>query len=484
MMFDLVIKGASVVTPYRTYLANVGVIGEKIAAIDYAPMTGRNVIDASGKYLIPGAIDTHLHLQPDVKSEEVGETLPWIDGWEAGTKAAAFGGVTTVLDMRIQKQRPGETVMDAVQIGLDSASRHAAVDFSFHAALTFPSQETLAEIPQIVAMGIPSFKFFMTYPNWHIRVNLGFMYEAFFSIKDNNGIAAVHSDDDQIIEHLKRKFTSLGRTDLACYALTRPDFAEELAINSVGVIARETGARAYPVHVSSRKGLNAGRNAKAQTGGRFFMECAPHHLMFTDDVFRLEPKRTAQYMMGPPYRTQEDIAALWEEIRDGSIDFMGSDHSPFSTEQKTRDLRFYSDPADTKGGIEMTVLTGLAGVEVILPLMLSEGVNKRRITIERLVELMCQWPARILGCQNKGSIKVGLDADLVVVDLDLKKVVHNEDMHSNSDYTLYEGVEVKGWPVVTICRGTVVVQDGQFLGRHGYGQLVRREIASEHPLPW
>src|SRR5579862_3018738 len=137
MMFDLVIEGANVVTPHRTYPANVGVIGEKIAAIDYAPMDGRKVINASGKYLIPGAIDTHLHLQPDVKAEEVGETLPWIDGWEAGTKAAAFGGVTTVLDMRIQKQRPGETVMNAVQIGLDSASRHAAVDFSFHAALTF-----------------------------------------------------------------------------------------------------------------------------------------------------------------------------------------------------------------------------------------------------------------------------------------------------------------------------------------------------------
>jgi dihydroorotase-like cyclic amidohydrolase len=173
--------------------------------------------------------------------------------------------------------------------------------------------------------------------------------------------------------------------------------------------------------------------------------------MFTDDVFRLESTRTAKYMMGPPYRTGEDIAALWDGIRDGSIDWMGSDHSPFSTAQKTRDLRFYSDPAGTPGGIEMAVLTGLAGVEVILPLMLSEGVNKGHITIERLVELMCLSPARILGCQQKGAIKVGLDADLVVVDLDHTKVVRNEDMHSNSDYTSRPRTSEHGWVDRRLC---------------------------------
>jgi dihydropyrimidinase len=486
MIFDLVIEGATVVSPHRTYQANVGVVGETIAAIDYAPMEGHEAIKARGKYLIPGVIDTHVHLQPALKSGEVGEFLPWSDGYDSGSKSAAFGGVTTLLDMRVQKQKAGSTVMDAIQVGMEDASHKSVIDFAFHAGLTFPTAETIAEIPQLVAMGIPSFKFFMTYPNWHIRVNLGFIYEAFFAIKASNAIAAVHSEDDQIIEHLKRKFVSLRRShDLGCYALTRPDFAEELAIGSVGVVARETGARAYAVHVSSRKGLEAGKRAKSQNGGRFFMECAPHHLMFTDDVFRLEARRTAQYMMGPPYRTDEDIAALWDGIRDGSIDWMGSDHSPFTTEQKTKDMRFHADPDDMPGGMEMAIPTGLAGIEVLLPIMLSEGVGKGRITIERLVELMCATPARALGFQHKGAIKVGNDADIVIVDPDETRVVQHQHMHSNTDFTLYEGVEVKGWPIVTISRGSVVVRDGKFVGREGHGRFVKREIASDFkPPPW
>ena len=299
------------------------------------------------------------------------------------------------------EQRPGATVLDAVTKGLDDATRNAVVDFSFHAGFTYPSAETLAEIPQLVDMGIPSFKFFLTYPNWHIRVDLGFLYEAFVAIEANHGIAAVHSEDDQIIEHLKRRFVQAGRDDLACYALARPDFAEEMAINNVGILSRETGARAYAVHVSSRKGLDAGRRAKA-AGAPFFMECVPHYLMFTEDVFRLDREKAARFVMGPPYRTDRDIEALWEGIGDGSIDWMGSDHSPYRAEQKTRDLRFYSDPAGLPGGIEYAIPTGIGGVELLLPIMLSEGVNKGRITIERLVELMCESPARHLGFPGKG----------------------------------------------------------------------------------
>ena len=475
-MFDLVIQNANVVSSHRTFRANIGVIGEKIAAIDYAPMSGNVIIDATDKFLIPGVIDTHLHLQPESPTGEADGLLPWADGYETGTISAAFGGVTTVIDMRIQEQRAGASVMEAVTRGLEDASRKAVVDFSFHAGLTYPSSDTLAEIPQLIEMGIPSFKFFLTYPNWHIRVGLGFVYEAFLAIKSNNGIAAVHSENDEIIEHLKRKFVSLGREDLACYALARPDFAEEMAISDVGILSRETGARAYAVHVSSRKGLDAGRRTKAQ-GARLFMECVPHYLMFTDDAFRLEPTRSAQFVMGPPYRTEDDISALWEGIRDGSIDWMGSDHSPYLTAQKTRDLRFFSDPAGTPNGIEYAIPTGIGGVELLLPLMLSEGVNKGRITMQRLVELMCLSPARNLGLRQKGAIRVGLDADLVVVDLDIVKSVRNEDLHSKADFTLYEGLEVKGWPVLTVSRGRIIVRNGQLLGARGHGRLIERQLA-------
>jgi dihydropyrimidinase len=474
-MFDLVIQNATVVTPYLSTRANVGIRGEKIAAVDFAPMSGIETIDASGKYLLPGVIDTHLHLQPEIRGDAPEGLTPWADGYDSGTLAAAFGGVTTVIDMRIQQQRQGASAMDAVIEGLEDASRKAVVDFSFHAGLTYPSPETLAEIPKLVAMGIPSFKFFLTYPNWHIRVDLGFVYEAFLAIGESNGIAAVHAEDDQIIEHLKRKFVLAGREDLACYSLARPDFAEEMAINNIGILSRETGARAYAVHVSSRKGLDAGRRAKA-AGAPFFMECVPHYLTFTDDVFRLDPERAAQFVMGPPYRTDSDITALWEGIGDGSIDWMGSDHSPYRRAQKTKDLRFYSDPAGTEGGIEYAIPTGIGGVELLLPIMLSEGVNKGRITLQRLVELMCAAPARRLGLSEKGAIKVGMDADLVLVDLDQTKTVRNDDLHSNTDFTLYEGLELRGWPIATVSRGKIIVKDNSFVGSYGHGRLVRRRL--------
>ena len=475
-IFDLVIEGATVVTPHRSCRTNVGVAGEKIAAIDHAPIPGRTVVDGSGKWLIPGVIDTHLHLQPERKDDDRGGGLePWADGYGTGTIAAAFGGVTSVLDMRIQDPREGATAVAAVVEGLEDASGKAVIDFSFHAGLTYPSKATLAEIPELVAMGIPSFKFFLTYPNWNIRVDLGFLYEAFLAIRANNGIAAVHCEDDQIIEHLKKKYVSAGREDLHCYALVRPDFAEEIAISNVGIIARETGARAYAVHVSSRKGLEAARYVKDQ-GAPFHLECVPHYLTFTEDVFKLDPVRAAQFVMGPPYRTDEDIAALWEGIRDGSIDWMGSDHSPYLTSQKTRDLRFYADPAGTPDGIECAIPTGIGGTEILLPLMLSEGVHRRQIRIERLVELMCYMPAKRLGLRDKGAIRVGLDADLVLVDPAMKKVVRNDDLHSNGDFSLYEGIELTGWPVMTVSRGKIVVKDGVLYGQPGDGRLLKREL--------
>ena len=474
-MFDLVIEGATVVTPSLTRRTNVGIDGEKIAAIEYAPIPGRRVIDGSGKWLIPGVIDTHLHLQPELSDDEQGGGLqPWADGYDAGTIAAAFGGVTSVIDMRIQENREGSTAIDAVVRGLEDASRKAVVDFSFHAGLTNPSKATLAEIPELVAMGIPSFKFFLTYPNWNIRVDLGFLYEALQMIHANDGIAAVHCEDDQIIEHRKRKYVSEGREDLYCYALARPDFAEEIAISNLGILARETGAQVYAVHVSSRKGLEAARHIKSQ-GTHFYLEGVPHYLTFTEDVFKLDPVRAAQFVMGPPYRTDEDIAALWEGIGDGSIDWMGSDHSPYLTTQKTRDLRFYADPAGTVYGIESAIPTGIGGTEILLPLMLSEGVNRGRISMERLVELMSFTPAKRLGLRDKGAIRVGLDADLVLVDPTVKRVVRNDDLHSNGDFSLYEGMELTGWPVMTLSRGEIVVMDQVLHGRPGAGRLLKRD---------
>lgn len=475
-MFDVVIAGATVVTPHRACRANVGVVGEKIAAIEFAPIAGKTVVDGSGKWLIPGVIDTHLHLQPELRDDEQGGGLaPWADGYDAGTVAAAFGGVTSVLDMRIQERGKGATAVAAVVRGREDASRKAVIDFSFHAGLTNPSMETLAEIPELVAMGIPSFKFFLTYPNWHIRVDLGFLYEAFRVVRANNGIAAVHCEDDQIIEHLKQKYVSAGREDLYCYALARPDFAEEIAISNVGILARETGAQAYAVHVSSRKGLEAAKHARNQ-GAQLYLEGVPHYLTFTEDVLKLDPVRAAQFVMGPPYRTDEDIAALWEGIRDGSIDWMGSDHSPYLTSQKTRDMRFHADPAGTPNGVECAIPTGIGGTEILLPLMLSEGVNRGRISIERLVELMSCTPAKRLGLRDKGAIRVGLDADLVLVDPTMKKVVRNDDLHSNGDFSLYEGIELTGWPVMTMSRGKIIVRDRVLHGRPGDGRLLKREL--------
>lgn len=475
-MFDRVIEGATVVSPSRSRRANVGITGEKIAAVDTQPLPGRETIDGTGKWLIPGVIDTHLHLQPELSDEDRAAGLePWADGYDSGTVAAAFGGVTTVIDMRIQTQRPGARATDAVLRGIEDAGRKAVVDFAFHAGLTYASSETLAEIPELVAMGVPSFKFFLTYPNWRIKVDLGFLYDAFVEIHRSNGIGAVHCEDDRVIERFKRALIAAGRKDLAAYADVRPDFAEEIAISEVGVVARETGAAAYAVHVSSQKGLSAGRRAKAESP-RFYLECVPHYLAFTSDVFRLPPERAAQFIMGPPFRGEEDIIALWEGIRDGSIDWMGSDHSPYRLAQKTRDLRFYADAAGAGERIEYAIPTGVDGTEILLPLMLSEGVNRGRIGMERLVELLAETPARVLGLSRKGAIRPGFDADLVLIDLDEVRTVRSTDLHSRGDFTLYEGMRLTGWPVMTLSRGKIVVSGTTLYGQAGDGRFVKRSL--------
>ena len=289
-------------------------------------------------------------------------------------------------------------------------------------------------------------------------------------IQKHNGIAAIHAEHDQIIEFLRSRYISQGHErELIYHAMSRPDFAEEMAINDAIIIGRETGAKIYIVHVSSLKGLQAIRKAKSE-GMNIFAEVGLHYLFFTDE--KLKGENGALFFTTPPLRKERDVFALWDGIADGTIDFIATDHNPYLKSEKCKDPRI-SPGTD---GSEFAIPPGFTGIEEMVPLIFSEGVSKARISLEKMVQVLSSNPARILGLDKKGAVKVGNDADLVIIDPEKEKTISISNLHTKSDYTIYEGLKVKGCPIMTISRGEIIAKNGEFIGKVGRGKFIRRRL--------
>ncbi len=451
---SLLIKGGTVVFGGLRRQADVLVKGDKIVSVEPGIRADVNkTINAEGKYVLPGAIDVHTHMQLPA-----GGTVS-ADDFFTGTRAAAFGGVTTILDFATQSK--GESLRETVAKRRAEAEDKVCIDYGLHVGITDLTGEVMAEIPVLIGQGYPSFKLFMTYPG--LAVDDGALYFALQAVSEAGGMVGVHAENMHLIQRFVRNLLAEGKTAPMYHEVSRPPLVEEEAVSRAIMLAAETNSKLYFFHLSTARGLAHIREARRK-GLPVYAETCPQYLLLTRDKYREPDFKGARYVMSPPLRGKEDQEALWSGLADGSLQVVGSDHCPFRTEQKNLGLASFDQ-----------IPNGGPGVETLLPLLLSEGVGKGRLTLERLVEVVSTGPARLFGLYpGKGAVMAGSDADLVIIDPDKEVALSAETLHMNLDYTLYEGYVLKGYPVITISKGKIICQDGRFLGIPGEGEFISR----------
>lgn len=446
---DLIIKNGTIVSPTATFKADVCVDNGKIVAITAdAGTDADNVADASGKMVLPGAIDAHTHL-----AMPFGGTIS-SDDYYAGTRAAACGGTTTVFDFILQDF--GETMVDAIKRRDALCAPDAAVDYAFHVAVKDVSNGLIDTIEDAVNYGVSSFKVFMVYD---FGVTDGVFYKVLEKAKSCGAMISVHAENKQLIDVLTERYLSEGKTSAWYHYMSRPEFVEGEADIRAIQLAKSLDSKLYIVHLANKEGVQAVERARNE-GYQIYAETCPQYLEFTSEVYKRADGRN--FVCSPPMKGEESRLALWEAINKGLITTIATDHCPFQSYEKD-----WGKDDFTK------IPNGCAGIENMYPYMLS-AANEGKITFNKAVELCSYNPAKIFGCDAKGAIEVGKDADIVIYNPTKDFTITNDKMHSDCDHTIWEGIKVKGYPEATYSRGKLVFKDGEFLGERGWGKFIKR----------
>lgn len=446
---DLIIKNGTIVSPTATFKADVCVDNGKIVAITADVGTDADkVVDASGKMVLPGAIDAHTHL-----AMPFGGTIS-SDDYYAGTRAAACGGTTTVFDFILQDF--GETMVDAIKRRDALCAPDAAVDYAFHVAVKDVSNGLIDTIEDAVNYGVSSFKVFMVYD---FGVTDGVFYKVLEKAKSCGAMISVHAENKQLIDVLTERYLSEGKTSAWYHYMSRPEFVEGEADIRAIQLAKSLDSKLYIVHLANKEGVQAVERARNE-GYQIYAETCPQYLEFTSEVYKRADGRN--FVCSPPMKGEESRLALWEAINKGLITTIATDHCPFQSYEKD-----WGKDDFTK------IPNGCAGIENMYPYMLS-AANEGKITFNKAVELCSYNPAKIFGCDAKGAIEVGKDADIVIYNPTKDFTITNDKMHSDCDHTIWEGIKVKGYPEATYSRGKLVFKDGEFLGERGWGKFIKR----------
>lgn len=446
---DLIIKNGTIVSPTATFKADVCVDNGKIVAIMADAGTDADkVVDASGKMVLPGAIDAHTHL-----AMPFGGTIS-SDDYYAGTRAAACGGTTTVFDFILQDF--GETMVDAIKRRDALCAPDAAVDYAFHVAVKDVSNGLIDTIEDAVNYGVSSFKVFMVYD---FGVTDGVFYKVLEKAKSCGAMISVHAENKQLIDILTERYLSEGKTSAWYHYMSRPEFVEGEADIRAIQLAKSLDSKLYIVHLANKEGVQAVERARNE-GYQIYAETCPQYLEFTSEVYKRADGRN--FVCSPPMKGEESRLALWEAIKKGLITTIATDHCPFQSYEKD-----WGKDDFTK------IPNGCAGIENMYPYMLS-AANEGKITFNKAVELCSYNPAKIFGCDAKGAIEVGKDADIVIYNPTKDFTITNDKMHSDCDHTIWEGIKVKGYPEATYSRGKLVFMDGEFLGERGWGKFIKR----------
>ena len=402
------------------------------------------VIDATGKYIFPGGIDPHVHMDlttPAGKSS---------DSFETGSRAALFGGTTTLIDF-VTPQR-NQNLIEALEEQKKEA-KNCLTDYSFHMTPQALSSDTEKQIKQCIENeGINSFKIYMAYS---IGLGNGEIAKVMEMVAKYGGLVTVHAENGEVIDYLRQKFVSEGKIEPKYHPISRPDSMEEEAINRVIEIAKLTNCKLYIVHVSSAKGIK--RVEKAQKEGALvYAETCPHYLLLDDGVYNQEFNKSAKYVLSPPIRGKENQEVLWNSIAKNSIQTVGTDHCPFNLKgQKELGIKDFTK-----------IPNGAGGVEHRLNLLYTYGVLENKITLNQFVNITSTQPAQLFGLEKqKGDLKAGLDADIVIWNPEKEKIISAKTHNQNCDTNIYEGFKLKGVAETIILRGEVAVENEKMIAK-------------------
>jgi dihydropyrimidinase len=457
MGFDVLIKNGTVVTASDTYAADVAILDGKIHSIghDLPQENATKVIDAAKKYVMPGGIDVHTHLDMPF-----GGTTS-ADDFESGTRAAAFGGTTTLIDFAIQYK--GQTLRTAFDTWMAKAESKAVTDYAFHCIITDLPQAQLDEMPALIRDGVTSFKLFMAYPGVFMLDDAS-IFRALKATSKNGAMVCMHAENGGAIDVIVQQALAEGKTAPKYHALTRPTTAEAEATSRAIALAEMAGAPVYIVHLSCNDALEKVREARDR-GLPVYAETCPQYLFLSLDDMDAPGFEAAKYVFTPPLREKWHQERLWNGLKQDHLQVVSTDHCPFCfKEQKELGRNDFTK-----------IPNGGPGIEHRLSLVYSGGVGKGRFSVNRFVELVSTTPAKIFGLYpRKGTIAIGSDADIIVFDPEREHTISAKTHHMRVDYSMFEGIKVKGMPDMVLSRGKIVIEGDKFMGKAGAGNFLKR----------
>jgi dihydropyrimidinase len=461
--YDLIIKGGTVATASDTFKADVGVLDGHVVVLGHDLGAAKQVIDATDRLVLPGGIDSHVHI-----SQPSGPGIVMADDFESGTRSAAFGGNTLVMPFCLQQK--GESLREAVKSYHGKAEGKCYTDVSFHLIISDPTPAVLGqELPALVRDGYTSFKVFMTYQD--LALSDFQLLEVFSVARETQALVMVHAESYDAIRFLTDRLERAGQTAPQYHATSRPIPVEREATHRAISLAELIDVPIMIVHVSNGEAMEEIRRAQAR-GLKIFGETCPQYLVLTEKHAEGLDMEGAKYVCSPPPRDVASQQACWRGLQTGIFQTFSSDHCPFR----------YDDPQGklTPQGRSSFrwVPNGIPGVETRLPILFSEGFVKGRLSLNQFVALSSTNHARMYGLYpRKGTIAIGSDADIAIWNPDVTNKVDARKLHGGADYSPYEGMELTGWPETTIVRGKVVVDKGVLVGARDHGEHVARSAS-------
>jgi dihydropyrimidinase len=459
--YDLVIRNGTVVTAVDTQYCDIGIKDGVVATLGRQLGAGTREIDASGKLVLPGAIDSHCHIE-----QKSGAGVMCADDFYSGTVSAAFGGTTTVIPFAAQHR--GQSLRAVVEEYRAAALPKAVIDYAFHLIITDPNEQVLGqELPALIRDGYTSFKVYMTYDA--MRLDDGQMLDILALARREGAMVMVHAENHEMIKWLTNRLLERGLGQPRYHAVSHARIAEGEATNRAVALAELLDVPILIVHVSAAEAIDVIRGAQTK-GLKIYGETCPQYLFLTADDIGMDLEGT-KFCCSPPPRDHAAQEAVWRGLANGTFNVFSSDHAPYRYDNTGKLLK--GDKTTFKD-----TANGVPGIELRVPLLFSEGVNKGRLDIHRFVALTATNHAKLYGLHpRKGTIAVGSDADLAIWDPDKKTTVTAANIHDNVGYTPYEGMELTGWPVTVISRGRVVIEDGNLAAPRGSGTFLPCELS-------
>jgi dihydropyrimidinase len=473
LLVDTIIRGGTIVTASDQYTADIGIengvitrIGRDLldnwqpglpgsSRVSQAAASAPQVIEAAGTYVLPGAIDAHVHCDL-----EFGGTVT-CDGFRGSTIAAACGGTTSIVDYCIQS--PGKSLADAVERWHGKADGKAVIDYGFHLAVTDLNQAAMAELPDMVREGITSIKCFMAYKGV-FQIDDGTLFQLLEAARDLGCLVNVHAENGDVIDILTKCLLSEGKTSPWYHRVSRPNGCEVEATARAVTLAELAGAPLNVVHMTLAESVEKVREARAK-GLPIYGETCPQYLLLNEENYKEPGFDGAKYVMSPPLRAASNNDYLWQALAMGTLQTLMTDHCAFNMkDQKTLGRDNF-----------LKIPNGAPGIETRVPIAFSEGVVKGKFSLQTMVALLSTNAARMYGLYpRKGTIAIGSDADIVLIDPAKRVTLAASTLAQEVDYCPFEGLECTGYPVLTLSRGEVIAEDGKYVGAQGRGQYLRR----------